>query len=133
MLSSIISDRNDEELSERQHYTHQRLRIQSLIDQYGVVPSHQSRTHRLKACAKKYCQNLSFVDVANAFLNSIPLIRCLKEYNIRKYLLGDILAGITVAIMHIPQGKRKGYVPPVMFYLSNTYFFFFGWKHRSEL
>jgi hypothetical protein len=124
MPSSIISNgTSDDELSERQHYTHRRLRIQSLIDQYGVVPPHHSTIHRLKACAKKYYQNLSFVDVANAFLDSIPLIRCLKEYNIRNYLLGDILAGITVAIMHIPQGKRKEYVLPVLFYLSNTSFF----------
>jgi hypothetical protein len=124
MVSSIISNASDEELSERQRYTHQRIRTQSLIDQYGVAPPHQSTIHRLKACAKKCYQNLSFVAVANAFLDSIPLIRCLKEYKIREYLVGDILAGMTVAIMHIPQGKRKGCVPPVLFYLSNTSFLF---------
>ncbi len=123
MRSSIISDGNDEELSERQRYKHQRLRTRSLLDRYGVAQPHQSTIYRLKACAKKYYQNLSSVAVANAFVDSIPLIRCLKEYNIRKDLVGDILAGMTVAIMHIPQGKRKGCVPPVLFYLSNTSFF----------
>jgi hypothetical protein len=123
MSSSIINDGSDEELSERHHHTYQRLRIQSLIDQYGVVPPHKSTIHRLKTCANKYYQSLSFVAVANAFLDSIPLIRCLKEYKIRKYLVGDILAGMTVAIMHIPQGKRKECLPPVLFYLSNTSFF----------
>jgi hypothetical protein len=108
MLPSSTNDGTDEELNEQQHYAHQRLRTQSLIDQYGVVPQHQSTIHRLKVHAKKYYQNLSCVDVANAFLDSMPLIRCLKEYNIRKYLVGDILAGITVAIMHIPQGRKKG-------------------------
>jgi hypothetical protein len=123
MRSSLISHGSDEELSERQRYKHQRLRTQSLLDRYGVAPAHQSTIHRLKAGAKKYYQNLSFVAVANAFLDSIPLIRCLKEYSIRKYLVGDILAGMTVAIMHIPQGKGKGCVPPVLFYLSKTSFF----------
>jgi len=108
MLPSTINVGNDEELNEQQHNTHQRLRTQSLIDRYGVIPPHQSTIHRLKVRAKKYYQNLSLADVANAFLDSMPLIRCLKEYNIRKYLVGDILAGITVAIMHIPQGRRKG-------------------------
>lgn len=29
----------------------------------------------------------------------------MKDYNIRKDLSGDIISGLTVGIMHIPQGK----------------------------
>ena len=29
----------------------------------------------------------------------------MKNYNIRQDLMGDIIAGLTVGIMHIPQGK----------------------------
>ena len=52
----------------------------------------------------------------SVFFNKIPLIRCLKEYKFRKYLFGDIISGITIAIMHIPQGMAYGVLttlPPV--------------------
>ena len=128
MPSSIVDDGSDEELSEHIPYRRQRLRIQSLIDQYGVLPPRKSPIKRLKESAIKSCHDLNAVDVLNAFLDSIPLIRCLKEYKVRKYLIGDILAGITVAIMHIPQGKRK------IIYFTNDFLFFnrhfYLWSHK---
>ena len=36
----------------------------------------------------------------------LPFLRIMKEYNVRHNLLSDILAGLTVSFMHIPQGKR---------------------------
>lgn len=36
---------------------------------------------------------------------TIPLIDWLSTYNWKNDILGDIVAGITVAVMHIPQGK----------------------------
>lgn len=35
----------------------------------------------------------------------VPIIRWVWTYQAR-FLVGDIIAGITVAIMHIPQGER---------------------------
>lgn len=35
---------------------------------------------------------------------SIPLIGWLSSYDWKNNILGDIIAGITVAVMHIPQG-----------------------------
>ena len=34
-----------------------------------------------------------------------PFLEIMKNYNIRQDLMGDIIAGLTVGIMHIPQGK----------------------------
>ena len=37
----------------------------------------------------------------------VPIIRWVWTYQ-AKFLVGDIIAGITVAIMHIPQGEERG-------------------------
>ena len=43
--------------------------------------------------------------VKNQVLGFLPFIRIMKKYNVRTDLFGDIVAGITVGIMQIPQGK----------------------------
>lgn len=48
--------------------------------------------------------------------NRIPAIGWLKEYNIKESLMADLFAGITVGIMHIPQGmgfSLLATLPPV--------------------
>ena len=37
----------------------------------------------------------------------VPIIRWLPKYNVKKDLLADITGGVTVGIMHIPQGNIK--------------------------
>lgn len=85
------------------------LRLQSFVDRYGIEEPEISSIDHAKQYARKKCSSLSLECCTNTFLNKIPLIRCLKEYNIRKNLFGDIVSGITVAIMHIPQGKKRFY------------------------
>ena len=36
-----------------------------------------------------------------------PILRWLPKYNVKKDLLADITGGVTVGIMHIPQGNLK--------------------------
>ena len=43
--------------------------------------------------------------IASLFLRRIPILSWLPKYSPRNDLVGDILSGFTVAIMHIPQGK----------------------------
>lgn len=38
-------------------------------------------------------------------LTIFPVFQWLSQYNIKNDLVGDIISGCTVAIMHIPQGK----------------------------
>lgn len=35
----------------------------------------------------------------------IPIFKWLPRYKLRKWILGDTVAGLTVGILHIPQGK----------------------------
>ncbi len=48
-------------------------------------------------------------------LNRVPAIRFVKNYRIKDNLFADILAGINVAIMHIPQGRYAllATLPPI--------------------
>lgn len=40
---------------------------------------------------------------------TVPVIEWLPQYSFKKYLMGDIMAGVTVAVMHIPQGRPNIY------------------------
>lgn len=43
---------------------------------------------------------------ANIFCSVFPVFTWLSQYNVKNDLIGDIISGCTVAIMHIPQGKK---------------------------
>lgn len=58
----------------------------------------------VKSKAANYCKSIRPLD---CFLNRIPLLRWLPEYSWKKSLLSDIISGITVAVMHIPQVLKK--------------------------
>nr|BBA68353.1 putative prestin [Phreagena okutanii] len=68
-----------------------------------------------------------------------PFINIVKNYSIREDLLGDIVSGLTVGIMHIPQGMAYGMLttlPPVYglymsFFPVLLYFLFGSSKHVS--
>ncbi|XP_011695712.1 PREDICTED: solute carrier family 26 member 10-like isoform X4 [Wasmannia auropunctata] len=71
--------------------------------------------------------------------NTIPLIDWLSSYDWKTNILGDIVAGITVAVMHIPQGMAYailGNVPPIVgiymaFFPVLVYFFLGTSRHNS--
>ena len=74
------------------------------------------------------------------FLFSIlPFIRIMKDYNIKEDVVSDLISGLTVGVMHIPQGLAYGslaMIPPVFglytsFYPVLIYFFFGTSKHIS--
>jgi hypothetical protein len=103
----VDTDRPDEQLTILEDEIPRSHQLQSFVAQYGVDEKQLSSFDHIKHHAKKQYDSLTFLYCLNVFLDKIPLLRCLKEYNIKKDLFGDIIAGITVAIMHIPQGRKK--------------------------
>ena len=56
----------------------------------------------MKSCFKKTCKPSSRC-IINQVFKRIPALEWLGNYKIKDYLLSDILSGITVAVVHIPQ------------------------------
>ena len=69
----------------------------------------------------------------------VPSINWLRDYRWKESIMSDIISGLTVAIMHIPQGMAYallGNVPPVVgiymaFFPVLVYFFFGTSRHVS--
>lgn len=71
--------------------------------------------------------------------STVPAIKWLSRYSWRENILPDVVSGLTVAIMHIPQGMAYaflGNLPPVVgiymaFFPILVYFLFGTSKHVS--
>lgn len=77
---------------------------QKLEEGYEVTvrPQNSLKTTCLKACSKCTCSK----KCARNFLYGIfPFLSILRGYSLRADLPNDVISGLTVGIMHIPQGK----------------------------
>ncbi|XP_033744997.1 LOW QUALITY PROTEIN: prestin-like [Pecten maximus] len=102
----------------------------------GTRPQSTLRQSLSKAKSKCQCSR----NCCLKFLYGIfPFFDVLKEYNVKKDLSGDIVSGLTVGIMHIPQGMAYGMLtglPPVYglyasFFPTLVYFFLGTSRHVS--
>ncbi|KAK6995100.1 solute carrier family 26 member 6 [Biomphalaria glabrata] len=97
-----------------------------------------SRTIKDWIKSKVRC-DYSWQCVRKIISHHLPFLAIMKEYNVRKDLLADVIAGLTVAIMHIPQGMAYGQLASlqavyglyVSFFPVILYFFFGTSKHIS--
>jgi solute carrier family 26 protein len=77
--------------------------------------------------------------IKNAIYDVCPALLWLPQYNFKSNIVGDIIAGITVAIMHIPQGMAYGLLAgldPIVglymaFFPALVYFVFGTSRHIS--
>ncbi|CAK9802967.1 Slc26a5 [Anthophora plagiata] len=88
---------------------------------------------------KKMSAKCKRIEPMTILKSSVPLIGWLSAYKWRNDILGDIVAGITVAVMHIPQGMAYailGNVPPIIgiymaFFPVLVYLFLGTSRHNS--
>lgn len=79
------------------------------------------------------------LEYKNILYDFCPVLRWLPAYQCHKDLMGDIISGITVAVMHIPQGMAYGLlagVDPIVglymaFFPTLIYFLFGTSRHVS--
>ncbi|XP_060806579.1 prestin isoform X2 [Amyelois transitella] len=65
-------------------------------------------------CFRKVVRSCGF---AECLVNSLPIARWLPRYSPRRFLVSDLVAGATTAVMHIPQGMAYALlaeVPPIV-------------------
>lgn len=41
----------------------------------------------------------------NSILGFLPIVHWIRDYNIKEYLVSDIIAGIITGVLHVPQGR----------------------------
>nr|XP_045612541.1 sulfate transporter-like isoform X2 [Procambarus clarkii] len=74
----------------------------------GIFESIQSKAKESCTCSGSCWMS--------AVTSKVPILSWLPSYGLRASLMGDVVAGITVAIMHIPQGMASavlGGLPPI--------------------
>ena len=71
-----------------------------LVDQPDTTPAEYIRK-RLRRCA------CSLACTKRTICGFFPFLTVISQYRPRNYLAKDIIAGLTVGVMHIPQGKWR--------------------------
>ena len=82
----------------RNIYTEDRFR-----QTYGTEDKHSGR-EKLREKLLKRCR-CSQDSCHNLLKERVPIFNWLPKYRLKKWILGDAVAGLTVGILHIPQGN----------------------------
>lgn len=116
----------------------------SLKAEYGYVAQQTPDVKDvLKSTLKSSCNPESICTLKNVWkftTNRIPILKWARTYDIRTNLGNDVLAGITVGVMHIPQGMAYGILakvsPIIGLYVSffpALIFFLLGTSHHVSI
>lgn len=71
---------------------------------------HEKKSIGERLRSKCHCSRQKVFKFLSAYL---PIIKVLRYYNIKDYLVTDILAGVTIGILHIPQALAFGLLTSV--------------------
>jgi len=71
---------------------------------YKFTAESENVKQKLRNLAHKQCPP-SHSCIKKSLLQFFPFIGIMSQYSLRRDLFSDIIAGLTVGIMHIPQGQ----------------------------
>ncbi|XP_074646669.1 prestin-like isoform X2 [Tubulanus polymorphus] len=124
---------------------HQRVLVhrpvynQPKFDEGYEITIWQEKTFRERLSSARNKLTCSKDALRRFFLLRFPFIGILKKYS-KDFIAGDIIAGITVAIMHIPQGMAYSLLaslPPVyglyVSFFPVIFYFFFGTSRHISI
>ena len=91
----------------KSHYETQRpiLNEKILKDRYTFdkLESNNAMKSTARYCTKYYKPSRSCMK--DYFLDRFPFFRWIFQYDAKECLLKDVISGLTIGIVHIPQGK----------------------------
>lgn len=86
------------------------------------VPKQQSRKRRSapQKLKKHLCENISNLTCRGVLNSWLPILTWLPQYNVKENAVADIAGGLTVAVLHIPQGTII-LISEMLFFRGNNF------------
>ncbi|XP_017492727.1 PREDICTED: solute carrier family 26 member 10-like, partial [Rhagoletis zephyria] len=116
VLNGMMAQQNGDNETKplTQAYLTEKPKVQPKYDVHRDVLSHEvvikqtgygARDKSIPSGMRRSWENWSFLSL---FAGIVPIVQWLPRYSLRRDMMGDLVAGVTVAIMNIPHGMAYG-------------------------